>query len=59
MEDTNLMWRKATYSSNGGGSCVETASTRGVVLVRDSTDRDGVTLEVRADVWQEFMAALK
>lgn len=26
MEETNLNWRKASYSSNGGMSCVEVAN---------------------------------
>jgi hypothetical protein len=25
MEDADLKWRKASYSSNGGGNCVEVA----------------------------------
>jgi Domain of unknown function (DUF397) len=59
MEDTNLMWRKATYSSNGGGSCVETASNSGVILVRDTTDRDGGTLGFTADAWAAFLGTLR
>ncbi len=52
-------WRKSTYSDGNGGSCVETASAGSVVLVRDTTDRDGVTLSVSAGAWQEFTGALK
>jgi hypothetical protein len=52
-------WRKSTYSDGNGGSCVETASADGVILVRDTTDRDGVTLSVPATAWQGFTAALK
>ena len=37
-------WRKSTYSSANGGQCVETASRNGVVLVRDTVDRDGAVL---------------
>lgn len=33
-------WRKSSYSGSSG-SCVETASGEGVVMVRDTTDRDG------------------
>ena len=40
MEDTDMNWRKASYSSNGGANCVEVA-TDGIVLVRDTTDREG------------------
>ncbi|MFY1620636.1 DUF397 domain-containing protein [Micromonospora sp. WMMD736] len=38
-------WRKSTRSGNNGGDCVEVADNRpGVVLVRDTKDRDGGTL---------------
>jgi hypothetical protein len=30
-----------------------------VILVRDTTDRDGATLSVPAAAWQRFAAALK
>jgi len=52
-------WRKSTYSDASGGQCVETASTGGQVSVRDTADRDGVTLTVPADAWQRFTTALK
>jgi hypothetical protein len=51
-------WRKASYSGNGGGNCVEVASD-GVVLVRDTTDRGGVALAVPACAWQRFTATIK
>ena len=56
-EDFNN-WRKSERS-NGSGACVETASGRGAVLVRDTSDRDGGTLEFSADAWAAFTAALK
>ena len=52
-------WRKSTYSDGNGGSCVETASVGGVILVRDTTDRDGATLSVPAAAWQRFADTLK
>lgn len=52
-------WRKSTYSEGNGGSCVETASDSGVILVRDTTDRTGVTLSVPAAAWRRFTDALK
>ena len=52
-------WRKSSYSGNGGGSCVETASASGVVLVRDTTDRDGGTLGFTAEAWQTFLGTLR
>jgi hypothetical protein len=51
-------WRKSSYSANGGADCVEVASAHDV-MVRDTTDRDGVTLSVPADAWQAFTASLR
>ena len=53
-----MEWRKSTYSSSNGGQCVEVGKD-GVILVRDTTDRDGVTLSVPAAAWQRFTGALK
>ena len=51
-------WRKASYS-NGSGQCVETASGAGVVLVRDTTDRDGGTLAIEQGAWMSFINTVK
>jgi hypothetical protein len=51
-------WRKSTYSQANGGSCVEVASA-GIVLVRDTTDRGGVTLGVPAGAWTAFLVTLR
>jgi hypothetical protein len=51
-------WRKASYS-NGSGECVETASSVGTIAVRDTTDRDGGTLEFAANAWRAFTTGLK
>jgi hypothetical protein len=54
-------WRKSTYSDGTGGNCVETASDsgNGMIMVRDTTDRDGRTLAFTADAWKAFTAGLK
>ena len=52
-------WRKSTYSDGSGGNCVETASSDGTILVRDTTNRDAGTLAFTADAWQVFMGSLK
>ncbi len=52
-------WRKSTYSGGNGGDCVETASGDGVVMVRDTTDRDGGTLAFPAEAWRAFAAEIK
>jgi hypothetical protein len=51
-------WRKSTYSDGNGGSCVEVASGDGVI-VRDTTDRDGVALEFPAGAWAAFVTRLR
>jgi hypothetical protein len=51
-------WRKSSYSDANGGNCVETASVPGVVLVRDTTSRDGGTLAFTADAWSAFVASV-
>jgi Domain of unknown function (DUF397) len=52
-------WRKSSFSSANGGSCIETASDNGAVLVRDTTDRDGPVLTVSPDAWGKFTATLR
>jgi hypothetical protein len=54
----NSEWRKSSYSGGANNQCVEVA-TDGVVLVRDTTDRDGCTLTVRASAWLKFTSTLK
>ena len=51
-------WRKSSYSGANGGQCVEVASAEGVA-VRDTTDREGVTLEFSAAAWQQFTLCLR
>lgn len=52
-------WHKSTYSG-GNGECVEVAENlSGVVLVRDTKDRDGLTLLVAPGAWVGFLADCK
>jgi hypothetical protein len=51
-------WRKSSFSSAQGGSCVEVASA-GRVLVRDTTNRQGATLIFSPEVWAQFTASLR
>ncbi|MFI7214741.1 DUF397 domain-containing protein [Micromonospora maritima] len=56
MDVTTPQWRKSTRSGGNGGSCVEVADNLpGVVLVRDTKDRDGGTLHLSADAWRSFV----
>ena len=52
-------WRKSSYSGANGGSCAETASGVGMILVRGTTDRDGFTLSIPADAWAKFTDSLR
>lgn len=49
-------WRKASYSNNGG-NCVEAGASE--VLVRDTTNREGGTLNFPASAWRAFAKDLK
>lgn len=53
-----MEWRKSTYSANGGTACIEIGAN-GVILVRDTTDRDGGTLSFPVGAWAKFAASLK
>jgi len=51
-------WRKSTHSQDTGGNCVEVA-TAGAVLIRDTANRDGSTLNVSASAWLKFTSTIK
>lgn len=59
MEDTDMSWRKASYSSNGGAECVEVADATSVVLVRDSKNPEGSKLAFGTNAWKAFTAKAK
>ena len=59
MEDTDLNWRKASYSSNGGGECVEVADQEDRVLVRDTQARSGPVLSFSLAAWRTFAGQVK
>ncbi|MFY1686908.1 DUF397 domain-containing protein [Plantactinospora sp. WMMB782] len=53
---TGANWRKSTRSGTNGGSCVEVADNLpGIVLVRDTKDRDGGTLGFTPAHWRAFV----
>ncbi|MEV4390364.1 DUF397 domain-containing protein [Micromonospora sp. NPDC049580] len=57
MDLTDARWRKSTKSGGNGGNCVEVADNLpGVVLVRDTKDRDGATLTFSPQSWRSFVA---
>jgi hypothetical protein len=59
LDTIDSSWRKSSYSGTSGNSCVETASGAGVILVRDTTDREGFTLSVPANAWARLTDSLK
>lgn len=60
MEDTDLKWRTASYSSNGGGECIEVADDDSRVLVRDTKQHGhGPTLQFTPDAWRRFAKQVK
>lgn len=53
-------WRKSSYSGNGGSDCVQVATNlTGIVLVRDSKDREGAKLTVGDQAWSAFIHGIK
>jgi hypothetical protein len=52
-------WRKSSWSNANGGSCVETASRNGMVMVRDTTNRGGGTLTFSAFAWASLVTKIK
>ena len=59
MEDTDLNWRTASYSSNGGGECVEVADGGNRVLVRDTQARSGPMILFSPDAWRRLVDQVK
>ncbi|MGW3612177.1 DUF397 domain-containing protein [Micromonospora sp. NPDC005163] len=57
MDMTGAQWRKSTKSGSNGGDCVEVADNlAGVVLVRDTKNRDSGTLVFGPMAWRAFVA---
>jgi hypothetical protein len=71
MDLTKVSWRKASYSGNDGGGCVEVSATHDTVsvphkadehllyLVRDSKDPGGPRLAFTTSEWDAFIAGVK
>ncbi len=55
----NQNWRKASYSGNGGGNCVEVGNVSGDIAVRDTKERASAVLAFTSDAWRAFTASLK
>ena len=60
MQTMSAPWRKSSYSGNGGQNCVEAASDNGVVLIRDTTDRErGPVLHLTPRAFADFTAHIR
>ncbi|MFF0263848.1 DUF397 domain-containing protein [Streptomyces microflavus] len=61
-ETTTQQWVKSSYSDNGG-TCVEwaphTATTTGIVPVRDSKNTTGPVLSIPAAAFSAFVTGVK
>ncbi|MEK8171019.1 DUF397 domain-containing protein [Streptomyces sp. M19] len=55
-----VAWRKSSYSSNNGGTCVEIGEgITGVVPVRDSKDPNGPALMFTPHAWTSFLGDVR
>lgn len=52
-------WRKASYSGNNGGACVEVANGAETIAVRDAQDREGPRLAVSPESWSVFTGRIQ
>ncbi|WP_310719449.1 DUF397 domain-containing protein [Streptomyces lydicus] len=56
---SSALWRKSSYSTNGG-ECIEIADgIPGLVPVRDSKVPEGAALFIPAPAWNTFITAVK
>ncbi|MFI5619597.1 DUF397 domain-containing protein [Streptomyces sp. NPDC051567] len=61
IDQSQLSWRKSSYSQEGGNSCVEVAApvpTTGL-FVRDSKVTDGPVLKFEAAAWAAFRTSVQ
>jgi hypothetical protein len=61
MEDTDLTWRKASKSGNGGSNCVQVGTTAAghVAGIRDSKSPERGHLAVRPEVFAALLTSVK
>ncbi len=52
-------WMMSSRSTGNGGSCVEARRHQGVIEVRNSTDRDGGTVQFTTEEWDSFLDGAK
>jgi Domain of unknown function (DUF397) len=54
----SITWRKSRHSADQG-ACIEVASLRCSVLVRDSRECSGMVIELTPAQWQELLARVR
>ncbi len=60
MTSSELAWRTSSYSGTQGGNCVEVAGYDGMILVRDTKDREGGHAQAfSAAGWRAFVASVQ
>lgn len=60
MDLSKASWRKASFSGDNGGNCVEVAELADrSVAVRDSKDPDGPKLLFTEAEWKAFVSGVK
>jgi uncharacterized protein DUF397 len=59
MDLSRIEWRKSSYTSSNGGTCVEVGVGPQGVAVRDSKDPDGAALVFSMAEWDVFIGHLK
>jgi hypothetical protein len=56
-DEVSISWRISSWSN--GTNCIEVASQRQSVHIRDSRTRDGNTLSFATSAWQEFTEGIQ
>jgi hypothetical protein len=60
MTMNEIRWRKSTYSSNGGASCIEVGQAARIVAVRDTKQNgNGPALRFPPATWRRFTGQVK
>ena len=55
-----IRWRKSTYSSNGGASCIEVGQAPRIIAVRDTQQHGrGPVLRFTPTAWRRFAEQVK
>jgi hypothetical protein len=55
-----IRWRKSTYSSNGGASCIEVGQAAHSIAIRDTKQHGrGPVLRFTPTAWRQFAEQVK